>query len=173
MHVIICDSMRTHILNEQSSQYWNSCLVIFESNISSIFIWVIWLVRVIQMVCVPLVVTQKYLKCARVLKFATRNVVREFCFQDIQVQIRVFSGSVFMPRVTHEKCYSSFMPRATHEKCITSNNCQNIPHSLCKSLKIFSFTKYSLWWNYPQGHFLFHWIDFKYLYENKHYFNII
>jgi hypothetical protein len=89
MHVIICDSMRTHILNEQSSQDWNSCLVIFESNISSIFIWVIWLVRVIQMVCVLLVVTQKYLKCARVLKFATRNVVREFYFQDIQVQIRV------------------------------------------------------------------------------------
>jgi hypothetical protein len=38
----------------------------------------------------------KYLKCVRVLKFTTWNIVWEFNFWDIQVGIWVFSGSIFV-----------------------------------------------------------------------------
>jgi hypothetical protein len=37
----------------------------------------------------------KYLKCVRFLKFATRNVIRDFSFQDIRVQVQIFSSSIF------------------------------------------------------------------------------
>jgi hypothetical protein len=81
MHVIISYS-RTPILNKQSLRDRNTCLAIFE-NISSTFIWVIWMVR---LVWVSSVVTRKYRKCVRVLKFATRNIILEFSFQEIRVR---------------------------------------------------------------------------------------
>jgi hypothetical protein len=48
------------------------------------------MVRIIEVVWVPLVVTRKYLKCVWVLKFATQNVVWEFGFRDIRIWVQVF-----------------------------------------------------------------------------------
>jgi hypothetical protein len=67
---------------------------------------------------------------------------------------------------THVKYYSSFT-RAYYTR-IASNDGQNISHSLCKSLEMFSFPKYSICGVAAQkAHFFFHWIDLHYPYESE------
>jgi hypothetical protein len=64
---------------------------------------------------------------------------------------------------THGKYYNSFFK--AYYTYIVSSDDQNILHPFCKSLEIFSFTKYSIYGAaIHKAHFLLHWIDLHYLY---------
>jgi hypothetical protein len=67
---------------------------------------------------------------------------------------------------THEKYYSCFS--RVNYTSITSSDSQYISRSLCESLKIFGFPKYSIYGvTVHKKHFFFPWIDLYYLYEIK------
>jgi hypothetical protein len=93
-----CDLWEQHIIN------------IYLSNL---------IVRVIRVVWVPLVVTQNYPKCFRVLTFAAWNVFQEFGFWDFQVQFQ-FSQVQFLRPV------QSVMNLNIHVICNTNIRCKKI-----------------------------------------------